>query len=276
MPGIDDTSSGRFAEAVQTLLRTGALGRNIRHVSETTSTNTLAAEWGAAGAPEGAVVVADFQTAGRGRLGRTWLAAPGENATFSVVLRPGLPPERLGLLTLAASLGVAEAVGDAAPGLAPRIKWPNDIYVQNRKCCGMLLESSLGAGADVRAAVVILGIGLNVNQTRFAPELARTAISLRLASGREVSRAAVLAAVLNRFEPWYAALREGRMEGITQAYEERMLGLGGPMTLHYVGTDRVFTGIARGVTAEGALRLETPTGEHTFISGEVTTHAPGA
>ncbi|MDX1531042.1 MAG: biotin--[acetyl-CoA-carboxylase] ligase, partial [Rhodothermales bacterium] len=182
---------------LQPLLRTCRFGRPARGFRSLPSTNAEALTWAADGAAEGALVVAEAQTAGRGRLGRTWEAAPGRNLLVSLVLRPALPPERLGLVPLAAGLAVAEAVEAAVPPLCPRLKWPNDLLLGGRKACGVLLEGRTGGRAP---SAVALGIGLNVNQTAFPDALAERATSLHLEAGRPVERAALLAALLERLE----------------------------------------------------------------------------
>src|SRR5690606_1606672 len=141
------------------LLRATRLGRAFRSLASTTSTNTEAARWAAAGAPEGSVVLADYQTAGRGRLGRVWEAAAGQNLLFSLVLHPPLARDRLGLITLTAALAIADVLAEMVQPLRVGIKWPNDILVEERKCCGMLLESAMTVPSTNRP-VVILGIGL--------------------------------------------------------------------------------------------------------------------
>ncbi|GIV61528.1 MAG: biotin--[acetyl-CoA-carboxylase] ligase [Rhodothermaceae bacterium] len=262
-----------LADAVAPLLRTTRFGRALRGYATVPSTNTLAAGWAAEGAPEGAVVLAEYQTAGRGRLGRTWDARPGQNLMFSTILRPTLPPDRLGLITLAASVAVAEAVEAFTAPLVPAIKWPNDLLLEGRKCCGMLLEASFEAHPGGRAAV-ILGIGLNVNQFEFPPALADRATSLLLAGGRPVPRAPLLARLLERLEIRYEALLRDGGASIRAAYLERLDGLQQPVTLYLAdGSSR--TGILEGITETGALRLRTPDGPRVFHAGDVTTSPTG-
>ena len=193
LPLVDD---------VQPLLKTDAFGRAIRGHASVDSTNTKAAQWAREGAAHGSVVLTEYQTAGRGRQGRRWEAEPGQNLMFSVVLRPPLPPDRLGLLPLAAGLAVAEAVDPFIAPVTASVKWPNDVLVEGRKTCGMLLETSFSGRAAVidAPAFVVLGIGLNVNQVDFPDALADTATSLRLITGRLVPRAPLLARLLRRLE----------------------------------------------------------------------------
>ena len=187
-----------LAETVRDQLETDRFGRSLRGVETVGSTNTAAAEWARNGAPDGSVLVTEYQSAGRGRHGRTWTAKKGQNLMFSVVLRPALEADRLGLVTVAASVAVAEAID---PFVAPHraaLKWPNDVLLEGRKTCGMLLESSISGRQE--AEVVVLGVGLNVNQVTFPDALADTATSLRLVAGRAVPRAPLFARLLRRLE----------------------------------------------------------------------------
>ncbi|WP_457653194.1 biotin--[acetyl-CoA-carboxylase] ligase [Rhodocaloribacter sp.] len=261
-----------LAEALAPLLRTRRFGRALRAYATVGSTNTEAAAWAAGGAPEGAVVLAELQTAGRGRMGRTWEARAGQNLTFSVVLRPPLPPERFGLLTLAASVAVAEAISAFTAPLEAGIKWPNDVLLEGRKCCGMLLESSFSG--QKRAAAVILGIGLNVNQDAFPPTLADRATSMLLATGRRTPRAPLLAALLARLEHVYDRLVHDGGAALRQAYEARLAGLGRPATLYLAETRAPVRGVLAGITATGALRVETGDGPRLFHAGEVSFSPP--
>ena len=255
-----------LAQEVRPLLKTQRFGRTLRGYQTLGSTNTAAMSWANEGAPEGSVVVAEFQTAGRGRQGRTWQADAGHNLMFSVVLRPSLPPTRLNLITLAASIATVEAVEAFTTPLRAAIKWPNDVLLEGYKCCGMLLESTLAGTSE---ATVILGIGLNVNQPAFPSELENQATSLLLQTGRQIPRAALLADLLGRLERYYEALSEDEI-AVRQTYAARLHGLGHPTTLRFTEAGQSITGVIRGITDTGALRLETPDGVRTFHAGDVT------
>ena len=260
--------------ALRPLLRTERFGRRAESYVALGSTNTRALAWAAEGAAEGSLVVAERQTAGRGRYGRAWQAKAGKNLTCSLVLRPRLAPERLGLVTLAAGVAVAEAVSTFAAPLAPAIKWPNDVLMEGRKCCGMLLESSFVGRAENRPPAVILGIGLNVNQAAFPSDLAADAshppTSLLLETGRHVPRAALLAELLRVLEDRYQSLFEDGGRAVRRAYVKRMAGLGEVTTLRFTGTERRVEGRLDGISAIGALRLQTADGLLTLHAGEVT------
>ncbi|MEM1041369.1 MAG: biotin--[acetyl-CoA-carboxylase] ligase [Bacteroidota bacterium] len=247
------------------LLRTDRFGRVQRGFETVGSTNTEAVQWARAGAPEGAIVVAEHQTAGRGRLGRSWTDRSGQGLLFSVVLRPALPPERLSLVTLAGGVAVAEAVEAWTDPAEPRIKWPNDVLLGGRKCCGMLLESSLDA-----PRFVVLGIGLNVNQDAFPDALADRATSLRLETGRLIPRAALLARLLERLEYWAGQLAAGNDAAVREAFTERMTGRGTAVSVRLTQDGRAARGVVEGIDAAGALCLRTETGTRVLHAGDVT------
>jgi len=254
--------------SLQDRLNTQRLGRSMRLHERVESTNTEAANWAREGAPEGAVVVTEFQSAGRGRHGRSWSAAPGRNVMLSVVLRPELAPDELGRITIAAGVAVANTVDAFIAPHPVAIKWPNDIMIDGRKTCGMLLETSFGRSSGPAPEAVILGIGLNVNQTDFPPELEEGATSMRLSIGRTLPRTAVLVHLLQELETWYDATLAG--EPVHSTYEERLARRGERVTLRFAGTDRTVSGTVRGITPSGALRLENASGEHVLHAGEVT------
>lgn len=266
LPMSHPSSSLLLADEVQALLQTQRFGRTLRSYASIDSTNTAAMRWANEDAPEGSVVVADYQTAGRGRQGRTWQAEAGQNLMFSMVLRPPLPPPRLSLITLAASVAMAETVETFTTPLTNTIKWPNDVLLEGYKCCGMLLESTLGGPNQ---ATVILGIGLNVNQSAFPSELAERATSLLLQTGRRTPRAALLADVLGRLEHYYDALGDDDGIAVRRAYTARLHGLGHPATLQLTRRAQPITGVILGISNTGALRLDTTDGVRTFHAGEI-------
>lgn len=160
----------------------------VRYLAETDSTNREAMAWAMEGAASGSMVVADFQTAGRGRLGRTWTAPAGSSLLFSIVLRPAAASERWSLITLAAGVAVCECL--AGFGLAPGLKWPNDVLLGDRKVAGILAEASEG--------VVILGIGLNVGRIEFPEEIRPGATTLEEFTGSALDRLEVLSGLAGR------------------------------------------------------------------------------
>jgi BirA family transcriptional regulator, biotin operon repressor / biotin---[acetyl-CoA-carboxylase] ligase len=224
-------------EAVEPLL-TGRFGRPYRYADETETTQALVGP----DDPEGAVAVTDHQTAGRGRLGRRWTAPPGTSITMSVLLRPppGVPIQQLSLV---GGLAVAETV-EAALDLSAQIKWPNDVMVNRRKLAGVL--------AEAREGIVVLGIGLNVNQTRDElPEDARVpAASLRTVDGVEHARAPLLADLLLRLERAYAAWVDQGLDGVFDGIGSRDFLRG-----RRVSVDGL-AGVGAGIDRQGRLLVD--------------------
>ena len=246
--------------AVQQRLRTRIIGRNLIYYSSVGSTQDVARREAEASAPEGTAVVADEQTAGRGRLGRGWVSPPGMNLYLTLVLRPSM--QRLRLLTIIAPLAVSLAVEETT-GLAPGIKWPNDVLIAGRKLSGVLIDSEL-TGEEVRYALV--GPGINVNlEVEGHAEIASVATSLRRELGREVSREEVLAVFLNYFEELYL----GPGEAAFQQWRRRLETLG--QQVRVTSGDQVEEGLAEDVDVEGSLILRRSDGSRVrMAAGEVT------
>lgn len=264
-------SSLPLVRATRARLGTDRFGRPMEGYASIGSTNDRAAAWAVEGAPEGSVVVAEHQTAGKGRQGRSWQAAPGRNLTFSVVLRPSLPADRLGRITIAAAVAVARTLDAVAAPLRATIKWPNDVFLRGRKCCGMLLESSFSGQRTTPPDVVVLGVGLNVNQDRFPPELSDRAVSVKQAARRPIERAPLFADLLALLEDTYQALfTDDAFAALRADYEARLHRRGQRVTLRATATGQPVHGRVRGITANGALRLETNGTVQTFHAGEVT------
>lgn len=243
-------------------LKTEFVGRNVVYHPSTTSTMDLARQLARDGAPEGTIVLADEQTAGKGRLRRAWIAPPGASLLVTILLRPHF--RELSRLTIAASLAVAHAVEDAT-GLSAGIKWPNDVLVGGKKICGILLES------DIRAESVeytTVGVGLNVNFDAHAfPEIATTATSLMTELGKPVSRLQVLQALLHHFERYYLAIRRG--EPIHLEWKQRLETLG--RWIRVTGVERVEEGYAESVDEDGRLLLRHSDGTTAqILAGDVT------
>ena len=237
---------------------TGTLGGPLVHRSETGSTNDDARGLAFAGAPHGSVVIAEHQTAGRGRVGRTWTAPPGCGLTFSVLVR--MPSSRMELLPFAAALAVCEACEETAP-VSCAIKWPNDVWIEGRKAAGILIESR------PQDDWAVIGIGLNVDTAmdELAPELRETATSLRIATGGEVDRDAVLDVLCEQLSAWTEALH--RPERVLTAFRERD-ALYGRRIAWTSGGNRT-SGEARGIEADGALVVFTDDGQRLRVDAEV-------
>lgn len=239
-------------EEVAPLLQTRTLGRTLRFLDSTDSTNAVAAREAANGAPEGTVIVADAQTAGRGRQHRTWTSPAGCNLYFSLVLRPRVEPARIAQLSLVAAVAVHQALLDLHPELPVAIKWPNDLLDNTgRKLCGILCEAALEADAVHHA---IVGIGLNVNARKFPAALRTVACSLRTLTGADTARPAMLAAILNRFEPAYTQWQAAPDLGPFLPYLEKFSALNGRRVKVH-GISKQFTGRVEGLAPHGELLL---------------------
>lgn len=202
-------------------LQTRVIGRHLHYLPVVSSTNTTARELGRQGAPEGTVVVADAQTAGRGQAGKVWISPPERNLYVSVLLRPSLPPSQAPLISLLAAVALVDVLRQE--GAAGGIKWPNDVLLQGRKVGGILTEMETD-GHAVR--FVVVGIGVNVNMTQaelncaLGP-IASTATSVRAALGREVCREALLASLLQSLERWDDRWRLEGSGALVDAWQER-------------------------------------------------------
>jgi BirA family biotin operon repressor/biotin-[acetyl-CoA-carboxylase] ligase len=251
---------------------------DVRCFDEVGSTNTELMEAARAGAPEGVVVVADHQRAGRGRLGRTWSAAPGTSLLVSVLLRPSLPAEELALINTAAGLAAADAV-QAGAGFRPGLKWPNDLVVPGnpgvrgapestvRKLAGMLSESSSDDGGP---PAVVVGIGFNVTAGAYPAELAALATSCEEEAGRPVDRAELLVAFLDALERRYSVLLAGGSEATLDAYAADSATLGRSVRVELPGG--VVEGVASGVAGNGELVVTDADGKDVRVSAGDVIH----
>ncbi|MBQ7651701.1 MAG: biotin--[Victivallales bacterium] len=252
MPEIPDINT----TLLQPLLTTTFLGRTLLSEFELASTNITAAELAAAKAPEGLVVVADHQTAGRGRNGRSWLSPPNKNLYFSILLRPDCPPAAVPQLAILTALSIAKAL--RLPGIA--VKWPNDVWMNGHKLCGIL--SAMSCMGD-KTEYAIIGIGINVNMREFPVEIQGT--SLALETSREFRRSEVLAAVLNTIETDYLLwLREQSLSPFMERWAECSMLDGHTITAEH-GHD-ILNGTACGITPDGHLKLKCPDGVTRLIA----------
>lgn len=251
---------------IQRALRTSRFGRSLAVFDAIASTNTEALERARDGAPEGHVVLADSQRQGRGRLKRQWVSPPGCNLYCSLIVRPALPVAQVPLLTLTAGLAAAETVATrVSEGV--RIKWPNDVLIQGRKAAGILTEMET-EGGRVAFAVVGIGVNLNATEAQFPPALRRLATSIAAATGRAVDRAAFCAELLNRLEDRYDLLLRHGFAAIAPLWQDWDALAGRRIEVRDGG--RAVTGTARGLAADGRLRLEAADGAHDIVAGDVT------
>ncbi len=238
------------------------IGREVLRYEQVESTNDLARMQGEQGASEGLVIMAEEQTAGRGRLGRRWLAPKKSSLQFSVLLRPALSPAQAFRLTQMAALAVADAIGEL--GLTATLKWPNDVLLNNRKCAGILIETALQGDA---LAFAVLGIGLNVNfSMRDLPGLAPFATTLADELGHPVECEALAQALFARLDQYYVGLNGGA--DFHAEWRGRLSMLGQPIRI--ATAHGIETGIAEDVAADGALLLRQGTSLVPFYAGDVT------
>jgi BirA family biotin operon repressor/biotin-[acetyl-CoA-carboxylase] ligase len=234
----------------------------IHRYQDVASTNDVAAQLAERGADEGCIVVAEGQSAGRGRHGRAWSSPPGAGLYVSAVLRPR--PAAASLLTIAAGVSIAEGI-QVATGLQVHVKWPNDVLSGGRKLAGILAEA--GTSPDGQPHVV-LGFGINVLPASFPPDIAPRATSLEGELGRQVDRGLLLAACLDGLASRYADLQQGRTALVLDAWRARAA----PMLRRLVEWDRGAArsrGLAENIDETGALLVRTDAGVVRVISGEV-------
>jgi BirA family transcriptional regulator, biotin operon repressor / biotin---[acetyl-CoA-carboxylase] ligase len=281
---LPDPLPPELAEALTRLApRLGLFASRVLFYAETTSTNDVATALADGGAEEGCVVIADAQTAGRGRLGRSWASPAGAGIYASVILRPDA--QVAPLLTIAAGVAIADGI-EAATGLPPHLKWPNDIVVEDgkgkgaRKLAGILAEGGTSASFDSRSGPrehgreasgsswVVLGFGINVLPAAYPQDVAARATSLETELGHRIDRGLVLAESLAALSARYGHLRAGRAHAVVTAWRARA----GSMFGRHVEWDAggtVHRGIARDIDEHGALLVSDESGIRRVISGEV-------
>jgi BirA family biotin operon repressor/biotin-[acetyl-CoA-carboxylase] ligase len=246
------------------LLNTHDLGQVLHWYEEIGSTSDRAKELADEGAEHGEVVVAEAQTAGRGRRGRAWASPPRKNLYFSVILRPDLPPSRAPELTLVGALALCDAIRQA--GVAAAIKWPNDVLASGKKIAGILTE--LAAEPD-RVHWVVLGAGVNVNARAedFPEELRGEATSVLLERGHPAPRALFAAACFTALEGWIDRHAEEGFGVVREAWRERSATLGREVVVK--GDGREIVGTAEDIDEAGALLVRTAGGLERILAGDV-------
>lgn len=243
----------------------GQIGHKIVHYFRADSTNTIALQMAAEGAPHGTVVLAEEQTAGRARFGRVWYSERSSGIYTSIILRPPLAPSVAPVITLMAGIAAREAI-ERATGLAPDIRWPNDLLLDGKKLCGILTEMS--AEVD-RLHAVVVGIGINVNHSRIPEELASIATSLRLQGGRVYSRLQVMASLLRQMEQNYEALLKEGNESVTRKWDAVSSYARGKRVRVATGRGD-FHATTDGLDLSGALRIHRDDGrDELLVAGEI-------
>lgn len=275
------------------LLTTRALGRAVSHYEHTlTSTNLVLKDMARQGAPHGSLCLCEKQTAGRGRMDRTWSSPEGQGVWLSVLLRPDMPAENAPVITFCCALAMAKAVRQAT-GLDAQIKWPNDLVLGGKKLCGILLEMGFDAqevrhrltsdsdcaqspsealdGTCARGGPqgfwVVAGTGLNVRHAAYPPELARQATSIE-EHGDVPDRGAIVAAYLAALEDALDAVERDGFAGIAEEFRQSCITLGSQVNV--IGTEEAFTGVAEDIDETGALLVRTEGELRRVLAGDVS------
>ncbi|MFC7442097.1 biotin--[acetyl-CoA-carboxylase] ligase [Laceyella putida] len=252
-------------EEIYPHLQTVAFGREIRYLVQTDSTQIVAHQWAREGAPEGAIVIAEEQHQGRGRMGRVWHSPPQTGIWMSVILRPPIPLSHAPHLTLLASVAVRRALAKLTE-LPVKIKWPNDLLINGKKVCGILTELR---GEQDQIHYVIVGMGINVNaQVADWPDwLKEVGTSLRHELGRPIHRASLLAEILAELEQSYQGYLERGFAPIREEWQQMAGILGEQITART--SQGSYTGIAEQLNEHGALLLRTEQGVVPVYSAEI-------
>lgn len=253
-------------DVIAPLIQGTLFAKHLHHYYKIESTNTAAMEAAAASAPEGTVFFAEEQTAGRGRGSNTWASARSTGIYCSAILRPTLPPADVLVLSLAVGLAVHSAVREINPGISPDLKWPNDVLLDGKKFCGILAEMN---AEPTRVRHIVVGIGINVNQTSFPADLRDRATSLKIATGTEWSRVELAAALLKFLDREYRALLQAPHSAgpiLRRFVQNSSWVRGREVTIEENGD---FTGTTDGLDDRGFLRIRTASGVRTVLSGTV-------
>ena len=239
-------------------------GKTVHFARETDSTNLWIKRLAKEGASEGTLALAEFQSAGRGRLGRSWEVPEGTSVLMSILLRPKFEPQYAPTLTLVMGMAVAKAVKNL--GFDVSIKWPNDVVVSHKKICGILTEMGV---RDGKIDYAVIGVGINVNIREFPEEMADKATSLYLESGREFDRSQIPGLVMEAFEEYYEKFAATcDLSGLKEEYESILANYNQPVR---VLAKEPYEGVARGITDGGELLVEKTDGTIVAVSaGEVS------
>ncbi len=265
---VDAAECPLNVELIRRQLPGGGIGRRLCLYESVTSTNAALRALAHAGAADGTVLLAESQTAGRGRGGRSWFSPPGVNLYASVLYRPEIGPAAAPVFSFVTSLAVADAIREE--GAAPAIKWPNDVLVKGAKLAGTLVEL---AGSTERLDYIILGVGVNLNVRHAALRAAlgpaaRHATSLREVLGRPVDRNAFAASFLASLDEWRITYGEQGPAALLRAWRDLDIVTGRRVEVRADGT--VLDGRARGVGEDGRLEVEDARGAvHRIVAGEV-------
>ncbi|EEM11980.1 Biotin--[acetyl-CoA-carboxylase] synthetase [Bacillus pseudomycoides] len=254
------------ANEIQLGLQTEFIGRTVYFKESVESTQHIAAKLAYEGAAEGTIVVAEEQTAGRGRLSRKWHSPKGTGIWMSIILRPAIPVHHAPQLTLLAAVSVAQAI-EKCTSVNVGIKWPNDILIEGKKAVGILTE--MQADPD-KINAVIMGIGINANQGQehFADEIKEIATSLAIESGKPIVRAELMQQIFLQMEKLYQEYVKNGFSVIKLLWESYAISIGKEITARTMKD--TITGVAKGITADGVLMLEDDKGQlHHIHSADI-------
>lgn len=247
-------------------LNTKWAGRDLHFYDCTGSTNQDVMRLLADGAPEGVLAVAGAQSCGKGRRGRQWQSPPDTNIYMTLGLRPDYEPDVAPMVTLVMAMAVVAAM-EACCKVDCQIKWPNDVVINGKKACGILTEMSLEAGRDPR---VVIGVGINVNETDFPEEICHTATSLSLEKGEMVSRAPLVAKTMKYFETYYEKFLQTRdMSLLKEEYTQKLVNVDAKVRV--LDPQGEFGGVSQGIDEKGQLLVQKEDGSTvTVYAGEVS------
>ncbi|MBI3895581.1 MAG: biotin--[acetyl-CoA-carboxylase] ligase [Acidobacteria bacterium] len=249
-------------QAVRRSLHRGQFGCQIYHFYETDSTMTEAERLAGKDAPHGTLVIAEEQTAGRGRFGRQWFSEPAVGIYFTLILRPRLAPSAASILTLLAGVALAEIIHEICQ-LPTDLRWPNDVLIREKKCAGILVEMT---AEPERIAHILMGIGVNVNHPQMPKDLTAEATSLHQEAGRTFSRLEILSAVLKRLERYYLQCLEQGPAVIVHRFSE-ISSFARGKRVRITDGPRLLTGETAGLSPEGILLLRRDDGQTEMILG---------
>ena len=247
-------------------LQTKWIGKEVVFLNETDSTNRKARILAEEGMGHGTLIVADTQTGGKGRRGRTWYSPPGTSLAMSLILKPKLEVSKASMLTLVQAMAVASAIEEIC-GMEAQIKWPNDILVNGKKVCGILTEMNLEM---MEISSIIIGTGVNVNQEEFPADIAEIATSLKIEKKRSLSRADIIEHICDLFEDYFEKFMESKdLSGMLDEYNARLISRG--KIVKVLDPGKEFTGQALGINAFGELQVQKAEGEIVSVyAGEVS------
>jgi BirA family biotin operon repressor/biotin-[acetyl-CoA-carboxylase] ligase len=260
-----ETPDRLYGHELAALLKGKVLGREVIYRKKVNSTNELAKELAQKGAVQGTVVIAEEQTGGKGRMGRVWYSPPGQGLWFSLILRPEISPVDASKLTLMSAVAVAKTIREIT-GIHAGIKWPNDVLIDHRKVCGILIEMS--AEID-KINYVVVGVGVNVSLSKIPSELEGVAISLAQQEHLKVTRAQLLAALLNNMDNLYTEFLAGKFSEILTAWKGMSVTLN--RRVRVMSGSEMEEGIAFDLDDDGALILMKNDGSvKRILSGDVS------